>query len=179
MNRFLAVRAGYGAILLLAPDRVIRIATRHRPDRASRAVVRILGARHLTQAIVSVGASSRVVAVVGAEVDAVHSMSMLGVAALSPPHRRGGLIDAVAAGSFAATGALLTARLPAAQVPPIDPRDPLLQLAGLRARTATWIAPRTLPPALVRWLGATGTRNGLRRPGRTRLTVLTGRAATR
>jgi hypothetical protein len=148
VNRFVAVRAGYGAILLLAPDRLSHRVTGHSPDRLSRAVVRILGARHLIQAVVSIGPSGRAVRALGAEVDALHSLSMFGLAALNPPHRRDGLIDAVVAGCFAAAGALLTARLPPDQAPPTDPRGPLLQLAGLRARAATGIARRTLPAAL-------------------------------
>ena len=121
VNRFVAVRAGYGAILLLAPDRVSRWATGRSPDRTSRAVVRILGARHLAQAVMSIGASSRVVQALGVEVDALHSLSMLGLAALNPAHRRGGLIDAVAAGCFAAAGAFLTAGSPPDQALPDRP----------------------------------------------------------
>jgi hypothetical protein len=148
VNPFVAVRAGYGAILLLAPDRVSRRATGRTPDRISRAVVRILGARHLTQAVMSIGTSSRVVQALGAEVDALHSLSMLGLAAVDPPRRRGALIDAAIAGCFAATGALLAARRPSDEPPPTDPRGPLLHLAGLRARAATGIGRRTLPAAL-------------------------------
>jgi hypothetical protein len=161
VNRFVAVRAGYGAILLLAPDRVSRWATGRSPDRTFRAAVRILGARHLTQAVMSIGASSRVVQAVGAEVDALHSLSMLGLAARDPAHRRSGVIDAVAAGCFAAVGTLRTARLPPDQAPAAGPRGPLLQLAGLRARAATGIARRTLPTALFDRLGATNTQPGL------------------
>ena len=161
MNRFVAVRAGYGAILLLAPDRVSHWATGQSPDRTSRAVMRILGARHLIQAVATIGTSSRVMQALGAEVDALHSLSMLGLAAFRPSHRRDALIDAVVAGCFAATGALVTARLPSDQPPPTNPRGPLLQLVGLRARAATGIARRTLPATLFDRLGATSTQHGL------------------
>ena len=124
-------------------------------------MVRILGARHLIQAVMSIGAPGRAVRALGAEVDALHSLSMLGLAALDPPHRRDGLIDAVAAGCFAAVGALRTARLPPIRHPRTDPRGPLLQLAGLRARAATGIARRTLPAALFDRLEATNTQPGL------------------
>lgn len=104
MNRFAALRAGYGTLLLAAPGPVFRLYTGHRADRVTRAVVRILGARHLVQGIVTAGNPGPIVLAVGAQVDLAHVASMLGLAVLDQRRRRAGLVDAAAAGAFAFTG---------------------------------------------------------------------------
>ncbi|MGH3601364.1 MAG: hypothetical protein ACRDQH_14010, partial [Pseudonocardiaceae bacterium] len=82
MNRFAALRVGYGAVLLAAPDRVIRLYTGHRADPLARAVARLLGARHLVQGILTGGSPNAVVLALGMEVDLAHVASMLGLAVL-------------------------------------------------------------------------------------------------
>lgn len=143
MNRFAALRVGYGAVLLAVPDPVFRLYTGHRADPLARAVTRLLGARHLIQGILTGGTPSAVVLALGTEADVAHVASMLGLAVCDRQRRRAGLIDAAVAGSFAMAGAVLTARAPAWQ----PPRDrPLVALPSiLREKLATHIARHTLP----------------------------------
>jgi len=142
-----AVRAAYGAVLLSAPGAVVRLYSGHPDDRRSRRVARLLGARHLTQAVLTVGAPSATVRALGVEADLAHAVSMLGLAAGDRSRRRAALIDAVGAASFAAVGALLARRTP----PP-----PLYALHGgvlehvgaLREVAAALLAPWLLPASL-------------------------------
>jgi hypothetical protein len=67
----------------------------------------LLAARHVVQATVTLIRPGRKVAAVGAAVDALHSLSMVGLAAASPSHRRGALTEAVVAGGLAAAGAAI------------------------------------------------------------------------
>lgn len=153
MNRFAALRAGYGILLLVAPGPVIRIYTGHRADRLTRAVARVLGSRHLVQGLCTAGTPSALVLALGVEVDLAHVASMLGLAVLDRRRRRAGLVDAVAAGSFAIAATVLAARAalsrrPAAVTPNPgdDPRSRLVaRLESWRQSAATWTASRTLP----------------------------------
>jgi len=148
MNRFTALRAGYGILLLAAPGPVFRLYTGHRVNRVSRVVVRILGARQLAQGIVTVGNPGPVVLALGVQVDLAHVASMLTLAVIDRRLRRAGLVDAVAASVFAVTGAVLAVRAPA--LPRGD--DALGRLAALRQTAARRSAHRTLPSAISRWL---------------------------
>lgn len=100
VDRFAVLRAGYGALLLAAPDPVIRLYTGHRAHRLTRAVARTLGSRHLIQAIVTSGKRGALVPALGVEVDAAHAVSMLGLAMIDQRGRRAGLVDVAAAGAF-------------------------------------------------------------------------------
>jgi hypothetical protein len=153
MNRFAVLRAGYGTLLLVAPGPVIRVYTGHRADRLTRAVTRVLGSRHLVQGLCTAGTPSALVLALGVEVDLAHVASMLGLAVLDRRRRRAGLVDAVAAGSFAIAGTVLATRAalsrrPAAVTP--NPGDAarsrlVARLEAWRQSAATWTASQTLP----------------------------------
>ncbi|GAA3223728.1 hypothetical protein GCM10017691_11010 [Pseudonocardia petroleophila] len=96
------VRAVWGAVLLAAPDAVFVLATRPRSDepRRARAVLRVLGARHLAQAGLVVLRPGPGVSAVSAAVDGVHAATCLGLAALDRRWRRPALLDAAVAAAF-------------------------------------------------------------------------------
>ncbi|WP_369046051.1 hypothetical protein [Sinomonas sp. P10A9] len=95
------VRAAYGATELLAPGAVERLLLGSVPDARARTVVRILGARHLAQALVTARAGAGMHRLGGA-VDAVHALTMAAVAALDPKRRRAAAVNAALALVFAA-----------------------------------------------------------------------------
>lgn len=72
--------------------------------RRARQVMRFLGARQLVQSLVSAARPTWAVATLGAEVDALHAMSMAGLALLDSRLRRVALVDALAAAGFAVAG---------------------------------------------------------------------------
>ena len=74
------------------------------PSRRARSVARILGARHLAQAVLTLWRPRPAVFLAGAGIDACHAVSMVALAAWDPRMRRAGIADAAAA--FTATGAL-------------------------------------------------------------------------
>src|SRR4029077_7050055 len=76
------------------------------PSQRARAVTRILGARHLAQAVLTLWRPRPAVFLAGAGVDACHAVSMLALAVTDPRMRRAGVADAVAAAAFTATSAL-------------------------------------------------------------------------
>jgi hypothetical protein len=98
------VRAGYGVLLVAAPGVVIHLATGQPPGRRARRIARLLGARHLFQAAVSAFAPAPGVLAAGAGVDALHTASMLMLAAVDRSSRRAALTDALAESLFAAAG---------------------------------------------------------------------------
>jgi hypothetical protein len=99
-----ATRAAYGVSLLLVPGAVVRVISGEPGDRASKVVGRILGARHLLQALTIERKKTRGWLLVGASVDAAHALSMLGFAALSREHRRAAALDSALAGGLALNG---------------------------------------------------------------------------
>lgn len=99
------VRAGYGAALLIAPGRVIRVVTGCPVGARARAVARLLGARHLLQAALTAAvASSGESLGIGAAIDLAHAASMAGLAMADRRVRRLTMSDALIATTFAATG---------------------------------------------------------------------------
>jgi hypothetical protein len=102
-----AARACYGAALLGAPGAALRLATGRLPGPRARAVARILGARHLAQAALTMWRPRPEVFAAGAGIDLCHAVSMLAVAAADPDLRHAGLADATAAALFTATGLAL------------------------------------------------------------------------
>ena len=109
-----AIRACYGAALLLAPGPLIRICTGYPADSRVRLTARALGARHLIQAALTVGAGpgsgpGAGGLAAGAAVDLMHAASMAGLAAVSRPLRRTALTDAMLETALAAAG-LVVAR---------------------------------------------------------------------
>lgn len=75
-----------------------------RVDRKALVVTRILGARHLFQALLSGINPSPEVLAAGIWVDAVHSMTAFGLAVVDWRRARGGMIDGVVAASWAWLG---------------------------------------------------------------------------
>ena len=109
---FPAARVCYGAALLSAPGLTLGLVTGEAPSARARAVVRILGARHLAQAVLTMWRPRRTVLAAGAGIDWCHAASMLALAVASPGLRRAGLADAMAAGAFTATGAAFASARP-------------------------------------------------------------------
>lgn len=140
-RRLAAVRCGYGAVWLLLPSPVLLLLGANPSNRRARQVARLLGARQLTQGVLSAGDANRATTVVAAEIDLVHAASMIVLAVVDRRHRRAGCLDAALATGFAAaslaadhTGASRTRR-PSA-------------LAHRRDATATWITDHTLPATI-------------------------------
>jgi hypothetical protein len=102
MNRW---RTAYAALLLICPSLVARRSARTSPDRRTRRVMRLLGVRHLVQAILESRHASPVVMAIGAGVDVLHAASMVIFASTDRRHRRLALIDAGVASSLALAGA--------------------------------------------------------------------------
>lgn len=105
-----AGRALYGAALLAAPGPILAVAAGQAPSRRDRAVARVLGARHVAQALVSAAAGRQALAP-GAVVDGLHAASMVGLAARRGPGddgsiRRAELADAAVASLLAVLGLL-------------------------------------------------------------------------
>jgi hypothetical protein len=88
------LRAGWGLLLVSAPAAVLRAGGHREPSRAAWAV-RVLGARHLVQAAVTVAAPSRPVVTMGAVLDGLHASSVVALAAASSRWRRTALADAL------------------------------------------------------------------------------------
>ncbi len=106
-----AIRAGWGAALLIAPGAVLGELPHGRIDRPARVFARVLGARQLAQAGIAASprGSSRGWILAGAAVDATHATTMVALAWLLPDRRRLALTNAATASAFAAVG-LLQAR---------------------------------------------------------------------
>ena len=98
------IRAGYGMVLILAPGPAIRLATGRLPSPRTCRVAQVLGARHLIQATLTVMAPRPGMFAIGAQVDVVHTASMLLLAVVSRAERRAVLTDALAEAAFAAAG---------------------------------------------------------------------------
>jgi len=80
---------------------------------AVRTVTGVLGARHLTQALLTAGRPARAALALGAEADAAHCASMIALGLLSGRWRTAALTDALLAGSFAAAGTACARSRPA------------------------------------------------------------------
>jgi hypothetical protein len=90
--------------LVLAPGPAIGLATGHPPTRRACRVAQVLGARHLVQAVLTTIAPTPVVLAMGGQVDAVHTASMLLLAAVSRAGRQAALTDALTEAAFATAG---------------------------------------------------------------------------
>lgn len=95
-----AVRAAYGTVLLAIPGPVLE-AFGAPPDQRAENVARLLGARHVAQAVVTrPGRFARL----GAAADALHAASMFGFAAVDEVHRKAALVDGAIASVLCAAG---------------------------------------------------------------------------
>jgi hypothetical protein len=102
-------RALYGVALLAVSGPLLAALGGDASSRRNRAVARVLGARHVTQAVVSaatvLATRDRSVAAAGALVDSLHAASMVGLAARRSTPRRAELADAAVASLLAVLGA--------------------------------------------------------------------------
>ncbi len=99
MRTTAVVRALYGVFLLVAPNRMIRTVTGESGGRAAAIVCRLLGARHLVQALTIERAGTRGWLLLGVVLDSAHALTMVVVAVLSTKYRRlAGYNAAVASG---------------------------------------------------------------------------------
>ena len=98
------IRAGYGVALVLAPGRLIHLATGRPPGRRTCWTARVLGTRHLVQTALTAAAPTPAVFAVGGQVDTLHATSMLLLAAVSQGGRRAALTDVLTEAAFAAAG---------------------------------------------------------------------------
>lgn len=73
-------------------------------------VARVLGARQVIQATITSLRPTRVIMSLGVLVDALHGLSMLGLALIDKRYRRAALTEATLAGTFAGIGLYLVAR---------------------------------------------------------------------
>jgi hypothetical protein len=105
MARFGQLRAGLGAAQVLFPGLASRPLVIQPLDRGSRGVIRVLGIRQLSQALVTGTQPSAAVLLLGAEVDAAHAASMVTLALCSRRWRRAAVVDAMIATLFALVGA--------------------------------------------------------------------------
>lgn len=142
---FACLRAGYGLALLTAPHALLRFATGRPATERRRAVVRVLGVRELTQAVVTALRPDAACLVVSAEVDLAHCVSMFGWAVIGNS-RRLAVVSAALAGSLAAVGVAKARRTTVAPDPASAGR--LADLIRLRNQVAAAVAARTLPPTV-------------------------------
>jgi hypothetical protein len=104
------VRAGYGAVQLLWPDRSAEQLLAGPLEPPGRTVVRVLGARQLAQAALSAAAPTAPVLAAGAGTDALHALSMAVLALAGRRWRRPAAVSGLTAAAFAACGALAASR---------------------------------------------------------------------
>ena len=115
MNAWLAgVRAGYGTIQLLRPAYSAEQLLGGPLDPGAVAAVRVLGARQLAQAAVSVAAPSARLLALGARADGAHALSMAVLALADRRRRRPAMVSGLIAAAFAVGGAV-AARRPASR----------------------------------------------------------------
>ncbi len=104
VRRIELLRAGWGAVLLVAPGAVLHLVRAVRIDRKALVITRILGARQLFQALVSgIGPSPEMLAA-GVWVDTVHSMTAFGLAVIDRRRVRVGVADGIVAALWAGLG---------------------------------------------------------------------------
>jgi hypothetical protein len=108
------VRGSYGVLLVSVPGSLIRLAGGSAGNPRARAVARLLGVRHLTQAALAAVGPSPALLALGAEVDLLHSASMMALGGADAPSRRIAFIDGVVAAAFAADGIAAARRAVAA-----------------------------------------------------------------
>jgi hypothetical protein len=98
------VRLAYGSVLLTAPARIARAYGAHHGDEAVTIAARVLGGRHVLQALVTGGHPGPIRRYGGAVVDALHSLSMFTLASLDSDRARPAMIDGSIAAMFCIAG---------------------------------------------------------------------------
>ncbi|HEV2451172.1 MAG TPA: hypothetical protein VGS62_04530 [Streptosporangiaceae bacterium] len=107
VDLFALARGCYGVLLICVPQRMVGVCTRHPASPRALRVIRVLGARHLIQALLSRPSAPELEA--GCAVDTAHAASMFGLGLASRALRKPALADACVATGMATFG-LLTAR---------------------------------------------------------------------
>ena len=90
------VRGAWGAVLLVDPDLPLRLGGGRRTRQVTLAV-RVLGARHLAEALVLARTSDPRIPRVIRSIDAIHATTMLALARARPDLRRDALLSAASA----------------------------------------------------------------------------------
>ncbi len=98
------LRVAVGAVLLLAPGMLLGDLPRRRIDRSTRVFARVLGVRHLGEALILTQHRTRRWMLAGAVVDATHAVTMAALGWLRPDRRALALTNAALASMFAAAG---------------------------------------------------------------------------
>jgi len=93
-------RAAFGVTLAARPREVL-VAVGTRSDRLAVVYTRVLGIRHLAQALLTLWRSGSALRYGAAAVDGLHALSALALAATSERHRRALIANAATAGMFA------------------------------------------------------------------------------
>ena len=102
--RCLAVfRAVYGVFLLVASGAVVETVT-GKQSRTAATVGRLIGARHVIQALTLSRTRSKGWRTVGVATDVFHALSMVALAGISERYRRLAVLAAVAAGVWGVSG---------------------------------------------------------------------------
>ena len=104
------LRAAWGTVLLSQPRRVLALRDTGGVPGLAVFAARLLGARQLTQAIITALAPTPRVIRLGAAVDTLHVCTGIGLAVLVPRWRRTALADAAVAAGFAVGGQLRVRR---------------------------------------------------------------------
>ncbi len=105
MRRSTGIRLAHGVVLLIAPNRISRALTGVQLDGRARAAARLLGVREVSQALLTARCGSVAVRRIGRAVDALHAVSMIGLAVVSPRRRRLALASSAVATLFMVGGA--------------------------------------------------------------------------
>jgi len=103
-RRIELVRGGWGLACVVVPDALLTSVFRTEPSVRATRTIRVLGVRHLVQAVASGLAPTPAVLAVGIWVDALHAATAAAAAALDRRRRAAFGTDAVIAGTFAALG---------------------------------------------------------------------------
>ncbi len=104
IRRIEILRAAWGVALLVAPAAVLTRVHKVHVDRPALVIARILGARHLAQALLSGINPTPEVLAAGVWVDTVHSVTAFGLAAVDRHRTRAGVTDGVVAAAWAGPG---------------------------------------------------------------------------
>jgi hypothetical protein len=104
------VRAAYGAVQLLWPDRSPEQLLGGPLEPAARTGVRVLGVRQLAQAGLTAAVPTPALLAAGAGTDALHALSMAVLAFADRRWRRPAVVSGLTAAAFAACGALAARR---------------------------------------------------------------------
>lgn len=105
-----AARVALGLAELTGPGLLADGVLHQTTDPRARAVIRVLGGRHLVQGAVTLSVGRPAAHAVGGGVDGLHALSMLALAALDRRHRTLALASATVAGTFAALEMMVSRR---------------------------------------------------------------------